>query len=181
MAERAALLVLVACAAGLIVNSFHPMGLPIVLGRVPHPGIPVWVWNRVHVVNARQAHDLWKNHGTIFVDVRDAKDFKIGHIPDSSPRTPTLSLPYHEFTRTFPTLRASLPERGPMLIYCYGSECGLAMRVVKRFFVMGHDNLSSLEGGIAGWGRAGYELTGPLAHRGVIQGRPTPAEGGAKR
>jgi rhodanese-related sulfurtransferase len=172
MAERAALIVLIGCAVALIVNSAHPMGLPIMLGRVPHPGIPNWVWDRVHVVKPAQAHDLWQRHATVFVDVRDAKDYKIGRIPDSSPKAPTVSLPYHEMTKTLPTVAPLLPRQGPILVYCYGSECGLAMRVVKRMFVLGYDNLSSLEGGIADWGRAGYPLTGPLAHRGVIQGTP---------
>jgi rhodanese-related sulfurtransferase len=177
MIERAAVLVLIACAVGLIVNAVHPMGLPIMLGRVPHEGIPVRVWERVHVVNPAQAHDLWQHHAMVFVDARDSKDFKIGHIPASSPKTPTISLPFHEFGKTYPTVAGALPQHGPMLVYCYGSECGLAMRVVKRLLALGYDNLSSLQGGIAGWGRAGYELTGPLAHRGKIEFTPAATQG----
>lgn len=150
---RCLALVLIGCAAACIVNAAHPMGLPFRLDAVPSPGIPAWVWERVDNVASKQAHALWESESVVFLDVRDRDDYEEGHIPRS------ISLPYYEFSTEYPRIRHSLPRQGPLLIYCYGSHCGLSMRVAKRLLVMDYDNLIVLEGGIAAWQQAGYEVT----------------------
>lgn len=152
---RAGVVVMLACLAAVAANAVHPMGLPLLLGDVPHSGIPRWVWNRVTVQSPAQAHDLWRRGGVLFLDVRDAEHYDQGHIPGA------LSLPYHEFTTAYPRIASRLPRRGPILLYCYGSECGLAMRVAKMLLLRGYDNLLLLQDGIEGWQAAHLEMTRP--------------------
>ena len=152
---RAGVVVTLASLAAVAVNAVHPMGLPLILGDVPHSGIPRWVWDRVEVKSPAQAHDLWRQGGVLFLDVRDAEHYAQGHVPGA------LSLPYHEFTTAYPRMAPKLPGRGPILLYCYGSECGLAMRVAKMLLVRGYDNLLLLQDGIEGWQEARLEMTGP--------------------
>ena len=158
LSRRSLAVVVLGCAAGLIANAVHPMGLPLLLGAVPHPGIPAWVWHRVEKASPQQAHRLWLawsqtgRDPLLFVDVRDGKDYAQDHIPGS------LSLPYHEFTTTYPRVRGQLPPQARLVIYCYGSHCGLSMRVAKRLLVLGHQRLTVVQGGIAAWRQAGYEL-----------------------
>jgi len=143
----------VGAALGLLVNALHPMGLPLVLGEVEGPAIPTWVWRKVSRVDAAEARRVWDAESALFVDTRNPDDFAAGHIPRS------LSLPYHQFSSAFPTVAARLPHDRPLVIYCYGSSCGLSMRLAKRLLREGHGNLIVLEGGLAAWERAGYPLT----------------------
>ena len=150
---RSAAIVAIGSALGLLSNALHPMGLPLLLGEIEGPGIPVWTWNAVEMVDPGQACTLWEGHSVLFVDARDRSDYAQAHIPGS------ISLPYHEFTATDPLVRDRLPQDGPILIYCHDEGCPLGMRVAKQLLRMGHDKLILLSGGIIAWRNAGYDLT----------------------
>ena len=152
---RAAAIVAIGAALGLLSNALHPMGLPLSLHQVQYPGTPRWVWDEVHRAEPDEAQRLWEEQSVIFVDVRDGSDYAEAHIPGS------ISLPYHEFTTAYPLIREQFPEHEPILIYCYGSECGLSMRVAKRLLPMGYEKLIVLSGGIIAWRNAGHQLTVP--------------------
>jgi rhodanese-related sulfurtransferase len=140
-------------ALGLLANAVHPMGLPLLLREVPSPAVPVWVWREVRTVDAAEAHRLWRQGSATFVDARDPEDFAAAHIAGS------LSLPYWGFSAAYPNAVGRLPKHGPILIYCYGSSCGLSMRLAKRLLREGYENLIVLDGGIAAWEAAGYPAT----------------------
>lgn len=169
---RSAAIVLISCGLGLAVNAFHPMGLPISLGGVEGPGIPRWVWHRVRAVYPNEAHVLWERRSVIFLDVRDRKDYGDGHIPRA------ISLPYQEFTTAYPQVRDRLPQGAAILIYCYGSHCGLAMRVAKLLLPLGYADLTVMRGGIAGWEAARYETT--AAPRGWTRPAASGSRGGIR-
>ncbi len=152
---RSAAIVVIGAALGLLSNALHPMGLPLSLSDVEGPGVPRSVWDQVDRVEPDEAQRLWEERSVIFVDVRDTSDYVEAHIPGS------ISLPYHEFTTAYPLIREQFPEHEPILIYCYGSECGLSMRVAKRLVPMGYEKLIVLSGGIIAWRNAGHQLTVP--------------------
>jgi len=168
MLLRSAAIVLVGCGLALVANAFHPMGLPIPLGEVEGPGIPRWVWHRVRTVYPNEAHALWEKRSVVFVDVRDRKDYVESHIPRA------ISLPYREFTTAYPEVRGRLPQGAAILMYCYGSHCGLGMRVAKLLLPRGYSDLIVMRGGIAEWEAAGYGTTaGP-------RGSTVPVGGGSR-
>lgn len=156
---RMALVVLAGASMGLVANSVHPMGLPLSLREVEHPGIPAWVWERVDRIAVDDAREMWQA-GVTVLDVRDAEDYATGHIPGA------LSLPYQEFDDAYERVAPQLDPAEPVLIYCYGSSCGLSMRVAKLLLPRGYDRLHSLESGIAGWEKAELPVTAELESEG---------------
>ena len=155
LSAQAAIIVGVGSTLGLLANAVHPMGLPLLLGEVPRPSVPVWVYRRVDNVTPVEANDIWQAQSATFIDTRNADDYAEGHIPGS------ICLPHHDFSNTYPQVRDQLPKTDRYLLYCYGSHCGLAMRVAKRLLRDGYDNLIVLRAGIEGWEAAGYEMTSP--------------------
>jgi rhodanese-related sulfurtransferase len=152
---RAGAIAAVGSALGLLVNAVHPMGLPLLLDGVPRPSVPLWVYERLGKVAPDEAHDMWEAGSATFIDTRNADDYATGHIPGS------ICLPHHNFSNVYPRVRTQLPKDERYLIYCYGSHCGLAMRVAKRLLRDGYQNLIVMREGIAGWEAAGYEVTPP--------------------
>jgi len=150
---RAAAIAAIGAVLGLASNALHPMGLPLLLRRVPRPTVPEWVWRRVPHIDAAEGHRRWEARSAIVIDARSSKDYAEGHLPRS------LSLPYWEYSAAYPKLAGQLPRNAPILIYCYGSSCGLSMRLAKRLLGEGYQDLTVLGGGIAAWEKAGYPLT----------------------
>jgi len=165
---QAAIIVGVGSALGLLANVVHPMGLPLLLDEVPRPSVPVWVYRRVGNVSPVEAHEIWRAESATFIDTRNADDYVKGHIPGS------ICLPHHDFSNAYPQVRDRLPKGDRYLLYCYGSHCGLAMRVAKRLLRDGYDDLTVLREGIEGWEAAGYELTAPPDAAGAAAEDPQP-------
>jgi len=135
-------------------NAVHPMRLPLLTGE-PQPGLPRWVARRFHQVDAEQAKRLVDNPKVLVVDTRDARDFRREHLPGA------VSLPYHGFNEQYPEFGAAVPKDRPLLLYCYGSDCGLAARVAKRLVAAGYTDLAILRHGIEGWKAAKLPLERP--------------------
>ena len=152
---RSAAILAIGAALGLLSNALHPMGLPLSLGDVEGPGLPRWVWEKVEQLDPEQAYALWEDESIIFLDVRDRSDYDESHIPRS------ISLPYYDFTATYPKVRDLLPEDGPIVVYCYDENCPLGMRVAKRLLQMGYTQIIVLRGGIIAWRNQGYDLALP--------------------
>ena len=119
------------------------------------PGLPRWVASRFHGVDAQQAKRLVENPKVLVVDTRDTRDFRQEHIPGA------ISLPYHGFNEHYPQFAVSVPEDRPLLLYCYGSDCGLAARVAKRLITKGYTNVTILREGIEAWKAANLPLETP--------------------
>ena len=148
-----------AVAAGSLVlavaaNAMHPMRLPLLVAK-GQPGIPRWVASRFHQVDAQQAERLAESPEVLVVDTRDTRDFREGRIPGA------VSLPYHEFGERYPQFAASVPGDRPLLLYCYGSGCGLAARVAKRLITEGYTDVTILRQGMEAWKAADLPLETP--------------------
>ena len=152
---RAAAIAALGATLGLLVNTRHPMRLPLRLREVGGPGIPRWVWERVPNVGVTEAHRLWQRGSATVVDARSSSDYAQGHLAGS------LNLPYWEFPTAYPHVAAQLPKGSPILIYCYGSHCGLSMRLAKRLLSEGYPRLIVMRGGIAAWEAAGLPIARP--------------------
>jgi rhodanese-related sulfurtransferase len=88
----------------------------------------------------------------LVVDTRDAQDFRREHLPRA------ISLPYHGFNEHYPQFAASVPKDRPLLLYCYGTDCGLAARVGKRLIAEGYTQVTILRNGIEAWKAANLPL-----------------------
>ena len=132
-------------------NAAHPMQLPLLVTK-GQPGLPSWVFERLKQVDARGAMELMNNPEVLVVDTRDEADFRGDRIPGA------ISLAYHGFSAYFPRFSESVSQDRPLLIYCYGTSCGLASRVAKRLLVYGYTDLTILRNGIDGWKAANLPL-----------------------
>jgi rhodanese-related sulfurtransferase len=133
-------------------NAMHPMQLPLLVTNKGHAGLPNWVSERQIHVDAQGAMDLMNNPEVLVIDTRDEPDFRKEHIPGA------ISLPYHGFSASFPGFSESVSRERPLLIYCYGTGCGLASRVGKRLIVYGYTDITILAGGIGAWKAANLPL-----------------------
>jgi len=132
-------------------NALHPMQLPLLVTK-SKPGLPIWVSERLKQVDAQGAIDLMNNPEVLVIDTRDEPDFRRERILGA------ISLPYHGFSASFPGFSESVSRDRPLLLYCYGTSCGLASRVGKRLLVYGYTDITILRNGIDGWKAANLPL-----------------------
>jgi rhodanese-related sulfurtransferase len=148
-------------AFALLVNVFHPMGLPVWAGPVKPPGMPQWILTRLQRIDVRGGYQRATAAGALLVDVRDEKDFREGHAPGAIP------LPYHGFGRAYPEFARRVGKGSELLLYCYGTGCNLGARVGKRLIVRGFQHVTILQGGFQAWKRAGLPVgDGPESRTG---------------
>ncbi|MDY6971536.1 MAG: rhodanese-like domain-containing protein [Thermodesulfobacteriota bacterium] len=149
---RITIILAISLGLALVVNVKHPMGLPLHLNKVKRPGIPGWVWAKLHHTHPRSAlEQVAKGRGTL-VDVRDAKEYRNDHAQKA------LNLPYHDFNNTYPHFSQTVPVGEPLFIYCYGTACGLSPRVAKRLLALGYTNLTIVKRGYEAWKKSGLPI-----------------------
>jgi len=155
---RIALLLTISFVLSLIANAVHPMGLPLVV-RKGLPGIPNWITNRFQGVDVTTGYRLAKLPGAILVDTRDEEDFLEERARQA------ISLPYHGFEQHYAVFAERVPKHAHVLLYCYGTSCGLAARVAKRLVVRGYQQVTVLRNGFQAWKAKGL----PVESGGKVQ------------
>jgi thiosulfate/3-mercaptopyruvate sulfurtransferase len=93
----------------------------------------------------------------ILIDLREASDFAIGHLPGA------LSLPFIHFPADFEkTVAAGWhgadPALTPLVLYCYGIDCVRSRKAGALAAHKGFRDLLWFRGGVAEWRNAGYPL-----------------------
>ncbi len=81
------------------------------------------------------------------VDVRPEEEFRAGHIPGA------LSLPLAQLERRI----SELPRRRPVVAYCRGPYCVMAIEAVTRLRARGYRAVR-LEAGVPDWRARGYRV-----------------------
>ena len=142
---RIMILLLSSLVLAIIVNTLHPMGLPLLLTEVKRPGIPTWVWNQLRYTGVQTAFQEVSTGGGILVDVRDRDDYQKGQAQGA------INLPYHGFEEAYPAFANKVSKKEHLFLYCYGTQCGLSARVAKRLLVLGFKNLTIIEHGFEAW------------------------------
>lgn len=95
--------------------------------------------------------------GLVLLDLREARDFAIGHLPGAS------SLPFALFAETFEKRVAegwpgADRSRLPLVLYCYGPECIRSREAASQAARLGFRDLLWFRGGVREWLAAGYPL-----------------------
>jgi thiosulfate/3-mercaptopyruvate sulfurtransferase len=114
--------------------------------------------------------------GVILIDLRETRDFAIGHLPGA------LSLPYYFFPESFEKkVEEGWPglERAtvPLVFYCYGIDCVRSRKAGARAARLGFRDVVWFRGGVQEWRDAGLPLPPATAPR----ERASPAPGTARR
>lgn len=103
---------------------------------------------KIVTISIADAKAMFDKGGVIFLDVREPKEYKKGHIPGA------LSIPRglleFKISKEFPDKNASI------VVYCRtGARSSLATYALVR---MGYKNLKNMDGGWMAWAKAGYPV-----------------------
>ncbi|MDM7926761.1 MAG: rhodanese-like domain-containing protein [bacterium] len=138
--RRAVLLSLAALAAGLIVNQFHPEGIP---GRMTRAlfmsGRP---FRRVSPDSAMAAH---QRGAAVFVDIRDPREFRAGRIPGAE------NHPIQPFFRDFAAFQKSHPVDTAYIFYCFEPACREGRAMLAWMRRAGYRRVAWMYGGLSEW------------------------------
>jgi thiosulfate/3-mercaptopyruvate sulfurtransferase len=116
--------------------------------------------------------------GVILIDLREARDFAIGHLPGAR------ALPF----LLFPEKLAETVEQGwpgadratvPLVFYCYGIDCVRSRKAGAQAVRLGFRNVLWFRGGVQEWRDAGYPLLDSPLPTGARE--PASSGGGAAR
>ncbi len=95
--------------------------------------------------------------GLILIDLREPRDFAIGHLPGA------LNLPILRFAADFePLVAANWPQADrasfPLLLYCYGTDCVRSREAGAEAARRGFHNVLWFRGGVEEWREGGLPL-----------------------
>jgi len=102
---------------------------------------------------------LYDANAALVVDAREPSQYAEGHIAGA------ISLPYNGALAEPERIAALEPARRPIVVYCSGGTCELAMDLAKFLVESGKRRVLVYEGGYPEWESAGY----PVA-RGMAEG-----------
>ena len=108
-------------------------------------------WKQVSV---EEAAELFNDGLALFVDAREAKEFKIGHIPGA------INLPAEEFQQYYQDYAEWLPVDVPLVVYCQGDPCDESRTVLTYLKNFGHEDLILFPGGWLEWERGRIQESG---------------------
>jgi len=154
-AARAAALVAVAFGLAAYTDAANPVGIRWLPSPDGRAGIPRVFENRLPEVGAKEALKMWKSRQALFIDARDAKDYRENHIPGS------INIPMREWNTAWPKMRHEVPREATLVLYCYGGKCGLSTRMAKRLLELGYQRPMILEYGWKEWTEARYPTAYP--------------------
>ncbi len=75
----------------------------------------------IPLLRLKEAEALWHDPGTLFVDVRSANHYEVGHIRGA------ISMPEEEFEQRFPELKSRLEQASSIVVYCKSVDCGKSL------------------------------------------------------
>lgn len=102
-------------------------------------------------ITPQQAYDWLTSGEAILIDVREADEFKAGHIPYA------LSMPLSGVCETF--LHLKLPQNKKVIFQCLRGKRGEQACAAVCAQGSGHA-IYNMESGIEGWGAAGLDVIG---------------------
>lgn len=80
----------------------------------------------IPLVRTTEAHELWKQDTTLFVDVRSAAEFADGHIAGA------ICVPEEEFEERLPALKSRFERARDIVVYCKSEDCGKSLWAAIR-------------------------------------------------
>ena len=107
---------------------------------------------KVPLLNEKEAHRLFDNPDTVFVDTREPDDYAKRHVRGAVLLTP------EGMERRFLAVEPLLPRTSRLILYCYGPECDMAEKVAEFLVDLEYSNLAIMSAGFPAWRKAGYHI-----------------------
>ena len=140
--KEAALILVLAVAVALIVNTLRARGLDLL---APEPSaVSTGAALDQREISLEDAVRRHADQSAIFADARSAEDYAAGHIQGA------LSLPDQEFDSWAEEFIAATEPDTVVITYCEGTQCLLSKSLAEKLIDLGYVNTHYL---VDGWGR----------------------------
>ncbi|MEW6388755.1 MAG: rhodanese-like domain-containing protein [Thermodesulfobacteriota bacterium] len=106
----------------------------------------------VRTVNLAQAHTLWQEGQSLFIDTRDRQEYEELHIPGAI----NLSPDSWSELKSSPLL--GVPRDRRLIVYCSQERCDAALKVAEKLQTLGFTQVMAFLGGFRSWDEAGYPV-----------------------
>ena len=106
----------------------------------------------VKTVSLSQAYAAWQEGGTLFLDARQAREFRELHIPGA------LNLPPEKLEAEGSQALGEVAKDRPIVVYCGDAACDAALKVAEKLQSQGFSQVSAFLGGFRAWDEAGYPV-----------------------
>ena len=131
---------------GVLSNTFSDTPIPWIR---PSKDAQKQQWKQITIQEARKSLETG---AVLFIDARESKEYKLGHIPGA------LNIPAETFLESYQEYTNWLPVDLPLIVYCQGDPCDESRTALTHLKNFGHENLLLLPGGWLEWKGAGFEL-----------------------
>ncbi len=106
----------------------------------------------VKTVSLAQVYAAWQEGSTLFLDARQAGEFRELHIPGA------LNLPPEKLKVAGPQPLGEVAKDRPIVVYCGNAACDAALNVAEKLQSQGFSQVSAFLGGFRAWDEAGYPV-----------------------
>lgn len=96
-------------------------------------------------ITLAEAEELFSQDEALFIDSRDKKAFKAGHILRA------INIPFMEYKKRGYHNLLSIPLEKTLVVYCDGSSCQSSITLAKLLHRKGFKNINVFFGGWAEW------------------------------
>jgi rhodanese-related sulfurtransferase len=157
---QAAALALLGLGIGMLVNRFHPEGIPLVADWSPEARLRDASGGTM-VLPIEKAVEFYEAREAFFVDARPAHEYAEGHVPGA------LCVPWQEVDEYLDALLEKVPDTNAILVvYCDGEACALSEDLAVFLKDMGYVNVKVLVNGWTEWRTRGWPV-----ERGAAEGK----------
>jgi rhodanese-related sulfurtransferase len=108
------------------------------------------VFNQPRLISLTQAYELYRQK-VIFVDARNPEEYEEGHIAGA------INIPYFSIDQ-FSDKLAAIDKTEPLVTYCEGADCDMAIRLGNELFTKGYKKVFVFFGGWEEWENADYPV-----------------------
>jgi rhodanese-related sulfurtransferase len=106
----------------------------------------------VPTLSLEEAHNLWQQGQTLFLDARKPEEFAELHIPKA------VNLPPEQLSDLPNTGILGLPRDRRIVVYCAKKQCNSALKVARHLRSLGFSRVMAFLGGFQAWDETGYEV-----------------------
>lgn len=106
----------------------------------------------VKTVNLAQAHTLWQEGQSLFIDTRERQEYEELHIPGA------LNLSPDSWSELNSSSLLGIPKDRRLIVYCSQERCDAALKVAEKLQTLGFTQVMAFLGGFRSWDEAGYPV-----------------------
>lgn len=111
------------------------------------------VYKGMATVSLPQAHQLFQQQETIFIDARPTAEYVELHIPGA------INLPAERLEQEEPKGLAETPKGQRIVVYCSQVNCEASLKVAQKLRSLGYTGVVVFLGGFRAWDEAGYPVS----------------------